>query len=318
MRVALAMIVVVCGTAAIAQADPARAKAANTRGYALHKQKKYKEAAVEYRKAIAEDPSYLIAHYNLACVASLTKDSQSALRELAWVADRAAWDPAAKSAAEKSRTDHDLDWLRDTSPDATVLTSADLLDYGTVDLLSTADPDRSGTETSDASLVKAIASAPGKHEGKCSNAAFSVQFDNGATETVVATLRDGVALLDEHGKLKARSEPIGCTGPGERITMLNRSDAVQLGGPDTAVALTGARVVVVMYWVSAQQHVTIFTFTNKEQLVRAFDAVMLSSVGDGSLLQTRRLGNLVYTAPGTQKPRVFRLDGASWKYVEEK
>lgn len=52
----------------VASADTKAANASNKRGFALHKKKKYAEAAVEYRKAIAEDPAHLLARYNLACV----------------------------------------------------------------------------------------------------------------------------------------------------------------------------------------------------------------------------------------------------------
>lgn len=317
MRALVTIAILVAGTA-IARADAAKARAANTRGYALHKQKKYREAAIEYRKAIAEDPSYLLAHYNLACVASLENDGPGALRELAWVADRAAWDPSARSAAEKARTDRDLAWLRDSQPAAADLITADHLAYGTLDLLNMTEPDQTGSASTDAALLQAVASAPGKHADRCSAAAFAVQFDNGATQTVAASLRDGVGLLDDHGKLVTRSEPLGCTGPRERVTLLNRADAVSWGGPDTAAEQTGGRIVVVMYWVGAQQNVTIFTFSDKSRFVRAFDAPALSSTGDGSLLLTRRLGHLVYRAPGAKTPRVFHLDLASWKYVEDR
>ena len=71
MRARWMIIAMLSGAASGTAADPARAKAANARGYALHKQKKYAEAAVEYRKAITEDPTYVFARNNLACVASL-------------------------------------------------------------------------------------------------------------------------------------------------------------------------------------------------------------------------------------------------------
>jgi hypothetical protein len=77
-------------------------------------------------------------------------------------------------------------------------------------------------------------------------------------------------------------------------------------------------MVVVQYWAGTRQSVTIFAIKDKKELVRAFDGVLGSSAGDGSLLQTPVLGNLVYTAPGEQKKRVFHWDGASSKYVEEK
>src|SRR5262249_15339512 len=86
------------------------AKAANIRGLKLQQQKKYVAAITEYRQAIAEDPGYVLAHYNLACAASLAKDMHTTSEELTWVADRASWDPVAKSARAKAQTDRDLEW----------------------------------------------------------------------------------------------------------------------------------------------------------------------------------------------------------------
>ena len=90
-------------------------------GYAPHKQEKYKEAAAEYRVVIAGDPSYLLAHDDLACVAwvaSLQSDLDTALRDLAWVAHRAIRDPAARSAVAKARIDRDLAWIQNTDVQA--------------------------------------------------------------------------------------------------------------------------------------------------------------------------------------------------------
>ncbi|HET7504585.1 MAG TPA: hypothetical protein VFK02_26365 [Kofleriaceae bacterium] len=53
--------VVLRTTSGVADADPTPARAANTRGHALHEKKKSPEAAVEDRAAIAQDPSYLRA-----------------------------------------------------------------------------------------------------------------------------------------------------------------------------------------------------------------------------------------------------------------
>jgi len=82
------------------------AGAANVRGMKLYRQKDYRRAADEFRKAIASDPRHLLAHYNLACVAALDGDKKTALAELRWLAGNP--DPAAAGALAKAKTDPDL------------------------------------------------------------------------------------------------------------------------------------------------------------------------------------------------------------------
>lgn len=319
MRGSLVVVVAIVGAGSVsAGADPARAKAANARGYGLHKQKKYKDAAAEYRTAIAEDPSLVLAHYNLACVASLTKDLETALRELAWVADRASWDAAARPASAKARTDRDLQWVRDADVQGTLLTGTDLPDEGALDLVGSPMPELAGKPTTDARLVKAIGATPGKHDERCSSEAFSAPLDPGGPATVVATLRDGVAVLDAAGKPIARSEPLGCTGPRDHITGLGQAAGILKPFDYSDRVLMNARLVVIRYWAGSKQNVAVLAIKDKKEVVRAFDAALASAAGDGALLQTRVLGNLIYTAPGEDRRRVFRWDGASSKYVEEK
>jgi hypothetical protein len=320
MRASLLVVAAVMCAAPVAGADPARAKAANTRGYALHKQKKYKEykeAAAEYRAAIAEDPSYLLAHYNLACVASLLSDLDTALHQLAWVADRAAWDPAARSAVAKARTDRDLAWLRDTDVQGVVLTGTDLADEGTLDLVAGPEPGLAG-KPADAAASKALGAAPGKHDEPCSGEALGAPLGRDASASVVASLRDGVAVLDPAGKLIARSEPLGCTGPRDHIAALTQSAGVPRPFDPSDHALVTARLVVIRYWAGSKQNIAVYVVNEARQIARAFDAPLAGSAGDGALAQTRVLGDLLYTAPGEARKRVFRWDGASAKYVEEK
>lgn len=317
MRTSLVVVVAVVCAAPIVRADPARAKAANTRGYALHKQKKYQQAAAEYRAAIAEDPSYLLAHYNLACVASLLNDLDTSLRELAWVADRATWDPAARSAAAKARTDRDLAWIRTTDVQGVALTGTDLADEGTLDLVAGPTPALAGKPAADG-VVKAIGAAPGKHDERCSGEALGAPLDRESATTVVASLRDGVAVLDPGGKLVARSEPLGCTGPHDHLAALTQSAGIPRPFEPSDRVLLDARLVVIRYWAGSKQNLAVFVIKDGKQVARAFDAPLASAAGDGALLQTRVLGNLLYTAPGETRKRVFRWDGASAKYVEEK
>ena len=304
------------GAAAPAAATPAAARAANSRGYALHKQKKYAEAAVEYRKAIVEDPSYVFAHYNLACVASLTKDPAAAIHELEWLVDRALWDSDAKAAIVKARKDRDLAWLFQQGPEAGMVTSDDMLARGLYDLLDDKAADVVGQPTSDPKLLATLAAAPGKHDAACSNAAYSLEK---AGATVVASLRDGVALIDAAGKLVARVEPDGCVGPRAHPSRLVETAAVEKGAIATDGSLLSARLVVMMYLgADAVDHVALFVITHDHKLARAFDMPILSKAGDGTLQQTQTLGTLLYKAPGDPKLRAFQLDRDRWKYVEEK
>src|SRR5215510_11251478 len=100
-------LMIACGPSTTG-ASPAGAKAANTRGVALLRQKDYKGAIAQFRKAIGEDKALVLAHYNLACAASLAQDMDTAMAELIWVGNRAAWDDQAKSAAIKAAKDPDL------------------------------------------------------------------------------------------------------------------------------------------------------------------------------------------------------------------
>src|SRR5262249_22770750 len=82
------------------------AKAANVRGMKLYHAKKYREAAAEFRAAIAADEGFVLAHYNLASMAALTGDKPTVLAQLRWL--HASEDPAAKGALAKAPTDPDL------------------------------------------------------------------------------------------------------------------------------------------------------------------------------------------------------------------
>lgn len=314
------IIAVVCGAATGAAADPARAKAANTRGYTLHKQKKYKEAAVEYHKAIAEDPAYLIAHYNLACAAALSGDSLTALNELSWVADRAAWDPDARAAAVKARTDRDFASLRKEGPDLGIVTSDETLGLGLFDLLDNNAVDKVGKILTlpDEDLLAKLAAAPGKHDAQCNNVVIYADLDREGSTTVFGNMRDGVALLDVNRKLVSRAEPNGCDGPGTQLQRLVHTKAVEKGAPAIDAKLLETHLVITTYPTADGYRASVFALTPKHQLVRAFDGIVLSSHGDGSLMLSQVLGTLLHTAPGDKKRHVYRMDTATWKYVEEK
>lgn len=56
-----------------ARATCPSAKVLNTKGYRLHKQKEYAQAARKFRSAIDANPRYAVAHYNLACTLALLR-----------------------------------------------------------------------------------------------------------------------------------------------------------------------------------------------------------------------------------------------------
>ncbi|HUJ62477.1 MAG TPA: hypothetical protein VLX92_28445 [Kofleriaceae bacterium] len=103
---ALVIAVVVAG-AALGHADPkGDAHAANVRGMKLYEAKDYAGAAAQFRAAIAADPTFVLAHYNLASMAALVGDKPTVLDELRWLARSK--DPEARRALAKAPTDPDL------------------------------------------------------------------------------------------------------------------------------------------------------------------------------------------------------------------
>src|SRR5262249_4990380 len=113
-----ALFVLVCVVPAVAVCKPSAkdksdAKAANVRGLKLQQKQQYKDAEAEYRKAIALAPSLAGAHYNPACAAWLAGDADAAFVEIAWVANRGAYDDQARAAVLKAHSDPDLKDLFD-------------------------------------------------------------------------------------------------------------------------------------------------------------------------------------------------------------
>jgi hypothetical protein len=101
------------GLSAAALAEPSLnrrvAAAANTLGMQRYRAGELRGAAEQFRVAIDSDASYVVAHYNLACVASRVGDTTTALKELAWLAEDK--DPTSRAKLEKAKSDPDLDYL---------------------------------------------------------------------------------------------------------------------------------------------------------------------------------------------------------------
>lgn len=307
-----AWVIVVVSSMTIVEADTKAANAANARGYALHKKKKYAEAAVEYRKAIAENTAHLLARYNLACVASLTKDADTAKEQLRWIADRSGWDKASAAVIKKAAKDRDLAWIRGLDEEEgselagglknTDLTPANVLDRGDA-------PSYMGKATTNAKLVGTMASAPGKHEKSCEATTFATtgEFMKGAT--VAANLRDGLFLINEKGTVIARTDPLGCASNRDSVHALVQAD----GDGRWSVS----RQFVVQYSNRTEMKVAIYALVENKRFARVFDAEIMGFDGTGTLLITPLLKNLVFTATGTSNPVVYRWDPAATKYVLE-
>jgi hypothetical protein len=312
----LIAMVLACATPAWAKGDATAAKAANTRGMALYKQKDYKGAAAQFRAAIASDPTHVQAHYNLACVSSLLHDDDGAMTELKWVANRASWDEQAKTKALKARSDPDLKWIRDNNEDAHSWVGEDAV-TAAIDLLDPKQGVVHGKLLPDAEKAKAtklLAAAPGKHDSNC-DAADAKQGRvyganvGGAKQLAVVSLRDGLGLFDDAGKLLARSEPIGCTATGASQDMLAALTLFTTpAGSFFAVAYgNGGR----SQWTN---NVAIFARRNNT-MVRVFDGTTASSDASspGKLLLTP-LGDLAFAAAGERAPSVLHWKASAFKF----
>lgn len=88
-------------------ADAAKAKQLNTEGMKLYGKKDYPAALASFTKAIAEDPTFVLAHYNAASMASLAGDFPRVVKELEWLT--ASKDASAAKALAQGKTDRDLD-----------------------------------------------------------------------------------------------------------------------------------------------------------------------------------------------------------------
>jgi hypothetical protein len=113
-RVLLAGALLLClrGVVVAAPVSAARhrqAITANTAGLRFFRAGQLPRAALRFRDAIALDPDYVLAHYNLACVASRLRETSTAVAELKWLA--ASTDPVAKAKLDKALVDRDLDFV---------------------------------------------------------------------------------------------------------------------------------------------------------------------------------------------------------------
>jgi len=93
-----------------AATQPEQASALNTRGMRKFRAKDFSGAAADFRAAIDASSTHVKAHYNLACLASVTRDRETALTELRWLAASGLSEAAEK--LHKARTDPDMAFIR--------------------------------------------------------------------------------------------------------------------------------------------------------------------------------------------------------------
>jgi hypothetical protein len=327
-------LVLACAAASgEAVASPAGGTAANQRGMGLMRQKKWDAAEAEFKKAIAEDPTSVTAHYNLACAASRAHDADTALWELAWVGDRAAWVDQAKAAAKKAPGDDDLAWAIGNDINAQLFIGDAPL-AAVTEIATPARTQNAGhalAEPQRAKIAAILAAAPGPHDDQCDAAdarqgkVFALGLDLGkwAKGIAAASLKDGVAILDPRGAIVARSEPLGCTGPGEsqdQLAALAYADGAPTPPSTThAMPQTDLQLLAVMYATGGRRvwQTTVAVFAqNGKSLVKVFEALVTSSdaPGSGHVWQTA-LGHLLYSAPGETRKHAFQWDPKAFKFV---
>ncbi|HEY4243306.1 MAG TPA: hypothetical protein VGM88_26015 [Kofleriaceae bacterium] len=331
MRALFVLLLLAC--AGRASATPDGAKRENTRGMTLMAGKQWADAEAAFEQAVAADASSVTAHYNLACAASRAHDGHTALVELAWIGDRGFWDDAAHAASMKAKRDPDLAWIFSELPsaqnlvgDAAAKVVAPLLTpaYAAAIGQPIADPDK-------ARLAAFLATMAGKHDANCDpksekqGKVFGLNLKTGAFANLLgtATLRDGVALVDAKGVIQARSEPLGCTGPGESQDQLS-AFAVLEGQPVTLDAPLG-RPEEKLEWLAVEYtlggkrdwHTNVAVFAMKgEQLVKVFEATTVSSdAATAGHAWLTGLGRIVVQLPGEAKKRPFAWDAKAFRFV---
>ncbi len=333
----IGVALVCCGAPrTLATASPASAKAANARGMALMGKKKWGEAEAAFKQAVAENPASVKVHYNLASAASRAHDLETAVWEIVWVGDRASWDVEAKAAAKKAMNDGDLTWALKEWGEEGAQWVGENAQTVLADLAQGESATFRGSPLAESERTKMTArlAQGGAHDANCDagdakqGKVFSLTLQPAKLRDykVVASLKDGVALLDPASKLLARSAPLGCTGPGESQDQLASlvytfAIPVALGveTPHHPSPVADDNLIAVSYtnggrreW---QTNLAVFVRHDKE-IVKVFEGLVASSDanGIGHVWQTPR-GNLLYSGPGESKKHLLSWDTKAFKFV---
>ena len=190
--------------AAAAIADRAKAKTLNSQGMKAYRAKDFVAAAESFRAAIAADASFVLPHYNLACVASLSDDKTTARAELEWLFKST--DPQARRTLLKASSDQDMAPLAKDPQAQKILQLA-----GVFPGYRASELDESASEAD----AKRLEKSAGDRADECEEAhtaARTIQgelaADHPGAETLVVSLADGATLFDSAGKVVARGEPL--------------------------------------------------------------------------------------------------------------
>ncbi|HET9991178.1 MAG TPA: hypothetical protein VFQ65_21745, partial [Kofleriaceae bacterium] len=179
-----------------------------------------------------------------------------------------------------------------------------------------------------------LASAPGAHDQKCDATDAkqgkvldaTLELTDEPKVRAVASLKDGVAIVDPGGVVIARSAPLGCTGPGASQDELSTFAwlVVPRGlGVDTPHHPPNPQSALQMLAVTYtnggrrdwQTNVAVFARRDKT-LVKVFEGLVASSDANGAgHVWQSALGNLVHSGPGETKKRAFRWDRAKFTFT---
>lgn len=327
-RIVVARVGVAAAPPPVAAAPPVSAAArklavqSNDAGMKLYRAKDWKRAAALFKTAVATDPGYVTARYNLACVSSLIADRAGAIEQLRWLVQSG--DPLAKQKVQKAVTDSDLEWiLRDAearnllagaATPSVPATGQAAADSGWARELPGFRPTVNAEANGDARA--ALAALPGEHDAVCDptdenqGRAYELKSPSGVLR---ASLRDGVALFDSAGKPVATAAPLGCTVPGASQDELSRLAAGQVvSDPDPEYVVlysNGGRASFVQ---------TLAVYKQKgNRLVPVFSGNVLEVAGGKDKTGSVSLGAdgaIQYRAPGKKTAATLRFDAASFTY----
>jgi hypothetical protein len=182
---------------------PVDAQAENARGMKRYRAKDWAGAAQAFRGALEVNPKYVVAHYNLACVAALLGDKAAAVTQLVWLAGSD--DPNARLKLIKAATDRDLATISSDPTVKKMIAEAKAADlwrslFSHYRPLAEARP----ANTREAEL---IGEALGDCDEECKREPRALEAELDAQrpgpETLVAQEDRGVALFDHEGRLLA-------------------------------------------------------------------------------------------------------------------
>jgi hypothetical protein len=239
--------------AAPAGPDRAAARAANTAGMKLYKEKNFAAAAEQFRAAIAADSGFVLARYNLACVAALTKDKDTARAQLEFLSQSP--DAYARAKLAKARGDSDLQSLQFDEKVGPLLRWGDMfLGYRPLAFVA-----KATTQAQAAALAKAgTASGCEADQGTKVHAITAELFaETPGQETLLVSLEHGLVVQGSDGKVLAKGAAPTCEGLQDSI--LDASIGQVVSDPEPEIVIhytTGGRVGV--------EHMLIFKRKGKE------------------------------------------------------